>query len=294
MIGLLGVVAIALVIIVVVRLFTRKKRPNALNMRDIGTIMDRSISAYRRHFVPALLFSTICVFLGTGSGGSGTLLANLNTWLTLFDDGTTSDFVQFATSFIVLFSALGIGSTLLAYGVALGLRAEQMGQPVSFMTLLPRQRIGAVIGLTALMIVPSLLGGLLGVIGALIALIWVAAPVVMVFEQLSPWGSMKRSVSLIRANYSGVLNTLVPLWLIGWLLFGTPLFAGVWLLQSLGIINESLVPQLLLASWLLGQIFVAPLVAFGATCSYLYIQEKSAAILPPELAPYQEPISTVI
>jgi hypothetical protein len=68
--SILILIALVLVGLMVVRLARRKKRPGELGLRDAGTIIDLSISAYRRHLLPALLLSALCFPLGSTYHGS--------------------------------------------------------------------------------------------------------------------------------------------------------------------------------------------------------------------------------
>jgi hypothetical protein len=276
MLMFLGLIGIVLLIIIIFRLIRGKNQAQALKLSDLGTIMDRSISAYRRHVLATLILSTVCVILGTNSVYSGSIFGLLTAGLRSTVSQTSLDTMLSWSSIMVLIGALGIGKTLLAYGAALAMYTERTDQPVTIGSLVPRQRIGAVVALVALMIIPSLLAAFLGWIGGLVALLWALAPVVMAFEGLRPWAAMKRSVALVRKNYSGLLNTLVPLWLIGWIVVGTPLLALLWVMQWLGLVQPSLMTLLLLGCWLIGQICVAPITAYGAACFYLYLQERDA------------------
>jgi hypothetical protein len=270
------VIGLALVVIVIIRLIRRKKRPATFRLRDVGSMIDRSISAYRRHLLPALILSAICLPLGSSSTYSVSLLSGMLPFVILPDSTTP---MMFLIAGLSLINALGIGKTLLACGVAAGMRAAREGQPVTLGAFFPRRRLGAVLGLVLLMIIPSILSAMLGFIGGLIALFWAVAPAVMLHEDLGPWAATKRSTTIVRANYSALLNTVVPLWVIGWLIVGTPLFVGLWLLGFLGLASGAMASTLLLCGWVIAQVCVAPITAFGSICFYLYVQEHTPAPL---------------
>jgi hypothetical protein len=131
--------------------------------------------------------------------------------------------------------------------------------------------------MAALMIVPSLLLSFLGIIGGAMWLLWAIAPVVMFYEGLNPWKAMGRSFSIVRKQWSALLNTLVPLWVIGWLLIGVPTYGSVLLAHSVLALGDGISSQIALLIWLLGSVFVAPLVAMGMLHYYRYVREHAAA-----------------
>jgi hypothetical protein len=285
---MIAAIFLVLLLLLIVRLVRRKKRPASFQLRDVGSMIDRSISAYRRHLIPALMLSAICLPLGSSSAYSIFLLSGTFAFIPSMPSSEPIDPILFLIGALTLLGAFGIGKILLVCGIAAGMRAERHGQPITFGALVPQQRPGAVLALILLMIIPSILSSVLGLIGGLICLFWALAPVAMLHEDLGPWAAIKRSWSIVRAHYSALLNTLVPLWLIGWLIVGTPLFVSLWLLGFLGV-GSVATSTLLLCGWLIGQICVAPITAFGAVCCYLYVQEHAT---PPasavEMAPAWE------
>jgi len=70
-------------------------------------------------------------------------------------------------------------------------------------------------------------------------------------------------------------DALIPLWLIGWLIAGAPLLGGFLLLNLLLDLSLEMIAALTLIGGILGNIFVAPLMALGATQFYLYVRERS-------------------
>jgi hypothetical protein len=287
MFTILILIFLVLLVLVVVRLVRRKKRPGAFALRDVGTMIDRSISTYRRHLLPALILSALCFPLGSSSYSSLSLLSGVYPFILSSTTGASSfEPLLFLIGVLSVLAALGIGQTLLACGVAAGMRAERLGQPVTLGAMIPRQRPMAVFGLALLMIFPAILSTLVGIIGMLFSVLWAVAPVVLLHEDLGPWAAVKRSFAIVRPHYSALLNTLVALWLIGWLVVGTPIFAGLWLLDVLGVGGGDVSTALLVCGWVISQVCVAPATAFGAVCFYLYVQEQSAlSVVSPETAP---------
>jgi hypothetical protein len=264
-------IVVILLFLVVVGLYRSRKPQPKLGLRDITMIIDRSIAAYRRHLVPALGLSALCFFLGSSSGFGATLL--IMPVLQLVMPEVQPGLPSLLTNLWALWNLLGIGGTVLAVGAAAGMAAlGAKGASVPIAAFLPRQRPWALLGLVLLMTIPSIMSSFLGIIGMLLALFWSLAPVVMQFEGLNPWRAVRRSYALVRANYSALLNILVPLWLIGWLIVGLPIFGSIWLLAALGLVYELQLTMLISLGFVLGQIAVAPLSAFGAVCLYQYIQ----------------------
>src|SRR5262245_49029016 len=60
---LILLIPIGLIVLIVV-LLRRRKNPARLNIVEIGTIIDRALRSYRRHFLPLLALSAICAPLG--------------------------------------------------------------------------------------------------------------------------------------------------------------------------------------------------------------------------------------
>jgi hypothetical protein len=136
-----------------------------------------------------------------------------------------------------------------------------------------------------MMIIPSLLTAFLGIIGALIGLFWAVAPVVMVYEEVGPVVATQRSFDLVRRNYSALLNTLVPLWVIGWVVVGSLVVGSIFLLDRVAGLSPTLIEAVNYAGWTAGSVVVAPLVACGSLSFYLYVREFEAVRqeLPGEL-----------
>jgi len=269
-------VVVALIVLIFVVRRNRTPNPNRLRMADVGTIIDRSVRSYRMHLVPLLIISALLVPLGNISDyASGVHLvfasyASYELPLTLSWDYTVMVIA-------VVIGALGIGKTLLACAVVSAVQQSEDGTPMRLSDALPQGRWGAVVGLAALMIIPSLLLTYLGIIGGLVWIFFAAAPVVMFYEELGPWSAFKRSYKLVKAHYSALLNTLVPLWLIGWLLAGGTLYSVLMLLRVLELIPFTLIGPLGLLIWLAGGVFVAPLITLGVLQFYFMARERELA-----------------
>jgi hypothetical protein len=268
-----GVLVLIILILVIVVRRRRGKDPNRLRLADVGTIIDRSVRSYRLHLVPMLIVSALLVPLGNFSNYAGNQVVVMAD-LILMAAGNYNSPLTALLGLITLLGTLGLGKTLLSCGVVRMLQHSQEGTPMRLSAALPHGRWGAVAGLAALMIIPSALLMYLGLIGGLVWLFFALAPVVMFYEELGPVSACKRSYRLIRKNYSPLLNTLVPLWLIGWLLVGTLLYGGLFALGLLVDIPPTLSAGLMVLFWLVGSIFVAPLVTLGAVQYYHYVRER--------------------
>jgi hypothetical protein len=268
---------VGIIVVLAVRIVRRRKQAKGYTLHDVGTLIDRSLSAYRKHLVPILIASAVCLPLGSVSGFSQTFLLGFAAVI------MPAAPPALLLNLLGLLGMFGVGKTLLALGVAQAMLSSSTGRAVTVSDLAPR-RPGAVIGLIALLVVPSLATAFLGIIGALIALLWALAPAALVFEELGPWAALKRSARIVRAHYSGLLNTLVPLWLIGWLVVGTLLFGSLFVLRLLVPLPPTLSAQLLLGGWMVGNIFVAPLTAFGTLSFYLSARDRLPVLELADLA----------
>jgi hypothetical protein len=265
-------------IALIVMLFLRRKNPARLAWSEVGTIIDRSIKAYRRHFVPLLALSAICAPLGavTSTSLSSSIVNVFAPSSMLVGDDGLRFAVRVVSMVVLVMGSLGLGKTLLACGVAQALRDEAEGLPVSLGRMLSQQRWRATIGLMLRMIVPSLLNAFLSLLGLLLTLSWRVVPTALVFEQLSARDAVKQGRALVKPVRWQLADVLVPLWLIGWLIVGAPLFGGLWLIM---IFFSSLSAGALEALTFLGSIagsaFVAPLMALGASQFYLFVRDRS-------------------
>jgi hypothetical protein len=125
------------------------------------------------------------------------------------------------------------------------------------------------------MIAPSLINMFLGYIGALLTLSWRVVPTALVFEQLGARDAVKQGRELVKPCRIQLADVLIPLWLIGWLIAGAPLLGGFWLVNLLAEPSLETTIALTLLGSILGNVFVAPLMALGATQFYLYMRERS-------------------
>lgn len=263
----------ALLIVLIVRRARQKRRPG-VSLRELGSLLDQSLTLYRRHLAPLLLLSLLCLPFGTSSRASLGLLTGVLLLAPARLGGNGSDLVVTALLIFGVLSVIGLGRVLLLAGITLALQHADPAAPRTLLQFWPQQRRGALLGVAALLVVPSLASSLLGIIGTLVALLWALAPVVCIAEGLGPWASLKRSVQLARRFYSALLNTTVLLWLIGWLVVGTLAWGAAWLLGLLVGSSAGATAGVLLAGWLLGEVVIAPLVAVGTFCCYGFVRAR--------------------
>jgi hypothetical protein len=273
--GLFTIVPVLLVLLIVV--IVRRRQTTRLKWAEIGTIIDRSLRSYRRNLVPMLALATICAPIGVFAYGSifslfldGSLFGprfGPESWLDMA--------VRIGTIFLLVMGSLGLGKTLLACGVAQAIYDDANGQLVSLGRMLSQQRWGATLGLMLRMIVPSLINALLGYIGALLTLSWRVVPAALVFERLSARDAIRQGRELVKPCRVQLADALIPLWLIGWLIAGAPLLGAFLLLNRLFDASLEMIAALTLIGGVIGNIFVAPLMALGATQFYLYVREHS-------------------
>lgn len=273
--GLFGIVPVLIVLLIVV--IARRRQTTRLTWNEIGTIIDRSLRAYRRNLVPLLALAAVCAPIGVFIYGS---IFSLFLDNGIFTTGPVPETglqvaVRVGTIFMFVMGSLGLGKTLLACGVAQAMYDDAAGQPVSLGRMLSQQRWAATLGLMLRMIVPSLINAFLGYIGALLTLSWRVVPAALVFERLEARDAAKQGRELVKPCRIQLADVLIPLWLIGWLLAGAPMLGGFLLLNLLTEISLEMTVALTLLGSILGNVFVAPLMALGATQFYLYVRERS-------------------
>jgi hypothetical protein len=265
-------------ITLIVILFLRRRNPTRLTWSEVGTIVDRSLRAYRRHFVSLLALSACCAPLGgvTYTSASSFLTAFTNASRALAND---DDWLQVAVRvisiFVLVMGSLGLGKTLLACGVAQALHDESLGLPVSLGRMLGQQRWRATIELMLRMIVPSLINAFFSVIGLLLTLSWRVAPAAMIFEQLGARDAVKHGRALVKPARGQLADVLVPLWLIGSLIVGVPMLGGLWLAEIFITLSPNALEALTLLGSIASSAFVAPLLALGAAQFYLFMRDRS-------------------
>jgi hypothetical protein len=303
-----------LLIVSLARSFRQRKNPELLSSAEIGMLIDRALRAYRSRFVPLLALAALLAPLGVASP----LLAPLALQLTwpmrdTFFSGEPPTIWVLAGRAAVALTALGLGRSLLMYGAACALaeaaerlslkticsallrdwkRALILAIPLSAPSLLvtlvvllvtvalagPSASISTGFFLLALMIVGM---PLMIIIGLAADVRWALAPAAMRFESLRPVAAIRRSAEIVRAQRSGVFNLTLGLWLIGWLMVSVPV-AGALLIWRLAAAPASpLIGQLAAPLWMIGSVFVAPLMAFAPLEAYLYMRDRA---LSPGLA----------
>jgi hypothetical protein len=273
-IGGLVIVVIFLAPLLVMQLFRSKSGRPRTSLSDLGSVLDHSITTYRRHLVPILVLSTLTLLFGTSSGIGLQIMIGFLGWIAPSNQAVFR-FITWPQSFFGLLGLFGIGQTVLACGVARF--AYSPGTTL-------RSRWRAILGLALLLALPALLSRFFGLIGSLISLLWATAPVVLMLEGLGPWASFKHSVRFARNNYSLLLNTIVLLTLIGWMIISTMMVATSLVLSIFFDAHPDLVVMILVGEWMCGEVFVSPLIAFGTVSCYTYIQKRQPLAQEPALA----------
>lgn len=269
---------IPIIIFLIFRL-TRRRRNNVntIKLADTGVIMDRSLRTFQQHFVPLIALSALLLPLGLSSGGAWLWIGR---YLGLGSPGLSDSDSTWFTAIVTAvgwLSIFGLGKTVLACVVAQAMQLREAGAQVSVGHVLRQLPWRSSLVLAVLMAIPYALASIFGILGTLYALNWAAAPFVMVFEGTSPYQSIKRSYKVVRPYYSGLLNTIVPLWLIGWIITGTPLLVLVMLLPQMFAITPEVMETLNTLTTIGGTVLVAPLMAVGTYQFYAYVRERDAA-----------------
>src|SRR5262245_43653100 len=263
----------------IVVLVLRRRNPARLSWGEVGTIIDRSLRAYRRHFVPLLALAAVCAPIGavtSTSIASSIVSIFAPSSMLLFGGDWLQIAVRVVSTAVLVMGSLGLGKTLLACGVAQALRDESEGLPVSLGRMLGQQRWRATIGLMLRMIVPSLISAFFSFIGLLATLPWRVAPAALVFEQLGARDAVKHGRALVKPVRWQLADVLVPLWLIGWLIAGAPMFGGLWLIMIFfSSLSAGALEALTFVASIAGSVFVAPLMVMGATQFYLFVRDRS-------------------
>jgi hypothetical protein len=294
---------VGLLLAVIVRAFWRARDPNQLTQRDIGVVVDRALRAYRRRFVPLLALAALLAPLGVASPLVAPLALQL-IWpmqqVFAADISLTPWLVVARMGWCI--SALSLGRSLLMYSAACAVvessgdqsprslwaalrqdwrRALQVVSLMSLPSLLITLVVAIVsetlvdisgrsVGLAVLSIVlgvPALLG-----MAIIILVRWSLVPAIMRCEALGPLAAIKRSGRLVRSQGSGGSNTTMALFAIGWLIVSTPAAGALLLLRLAVALTPETTTGLVILVWTIGSVFVAPLLALGATEFYLYVR----------------------
>jgi hypothetical protein len=294
---------VGLLLAVIVRAFWRARDPKRLAQREIGVVVDRALRAYRRQFVPLLALAALLAPLGVASP----LVAPLALQLIWPMQQVFAADMPLTPWIIVArmgwcFSALSLGRSLLMYGAACAIvessgdqspraiwaalrrdwrRALQIVSLMSLPSLLITLVVaivsetlvdisGQAVGLAVLSIV---LGVPVFLMVAIIILVrWSLAPAIMRCEALGPLAAIKRSGRLVRSQGSGSSNATMALLTIGWLIVSTPAAGALLLLRLAVALTPEMTTGFVILVWMIGSIFVAPLLALGATEFYLYVR----------------------
>ncbi|HEU4327920.1 MAG TPA: hypothetical protein VFS21_32590 [Roseiflexaceae bacterium] len=291
---LLGPLALV-ALLAAVQMFRLRRNPLLLRLGELGTVMDRALRAYREDLTTLLLLGVLFAPLGV-LPSDGQVISSFLLGLLLapsFGTGRPTDLLWL----LPLVSTAGIGKVLFACCVARVAQLRAAGAPVSVRAALRHGRWRAAIGLAALLAIPSLVISFFGVFGALAGLLLALAPPLLLYEGIGPFQAVRRSLDLVWRNYSALLNTLVPLLVIGWLMVSVPLALVTLVLQLLGGLDADRQTLLVAAVYLAGSAFIAPLLAQGKVQLYLYVRGRYTApgeIMPPrraDLAPLEQEVA---
>jgi hypothetical protein len=85
----------------------------------------------------------------------------------------------------------------------------------------------------------------------------------------------------VRTQRSDPSNVIVTLWLIGWLIVSVPITIMLMLLQLVALPTSTMTGQIVVLVWILGSIFVAPLLALGMAQFYLYVHDRLSMVSEP-------------
>jgi hypothetical protein len=307
-INLFCLIILALLIFSLARSFRQRKNPEVLSSAEVGVVIDRALQAYRRRLVPLLALAALLTPLGVASP----LLAPLALQLiwpmrdSFFSSEPPTAWLLAGRAAAIL-SALGLGRSLLMYGAACALaepaqdqslrtiaaavlrdwrRALLLAIPLSapsmFTTLvvvlvtlaLLRPSVGtsANFSLIALMIVGL---PLMIILGLTTDVRWALAPAAMRYESLKPIAAIRRSAQIVRAQRSGMSNVTLGLWLIGWLMVSVPVAGGLLAWRLIPPPVPDLSGQSAILIWMLGSVFVAPLLALGPVELYLCVRDRA-------------------
>lgn len=266
------ILVVALIIGILGMLARRTAKGNVMALDEIGVIVDRALRSYRQH-VPALL---VCSFIALPLGTTllhGYVESSMTSLLAplVFDPAA---FWQASPLYqvVVVVGMLGFGKTILGCLVASAVKLGAEGHLVGALELLRRQRWRSVLGLAALVALPSLVSAVVPIIGPLIGVIWALAPAVLVYEQLGPVAALRRGVQIgYSREFSALVGVTFILWLIGWLIAGVPIATGALLIRGLIAPDPQLARTLALLALLAGSVFVAPLLALGSLHFYIYL-----------------------
>lgn len=271
----LTALTIGIMVALVARLGRRRTPSKALRLGEVGLIIDRSLRRFQRLLVPLLALSLLALPLGIGGGVSSVILTQL------LGLRLSLGVPRGAPNALLGLGVLGVGKTLLGCGVGWALQLHGRGDAVTLGTVLRAVHWRRAASLAVLVALPSALAAALGLLGPLVALFWQMAPCALVAEELRPLAALRRSIKLVREHSSALFQTLAALWVIGWLLAGTPLLAGRVLLAATGALAPQALDRVSSALFALGTVAVAPLLAVGAFECFAYVAARDADAEPP-------------
>lgn len=271
-------VPITIIIVLIVRLARPRRVPNAITLGDVGLIMDGALRAFVRDGLPLVALSAVLVPLGLSTGNSLLVALPFLGVDRVARMGGGSNIGWTVVTWLGWLSVFGLGHTILGCGVAQAMRLRRDGRQVSLGRILATMQWRSAVGLALVLAVPSAIASVLGIIGSLLALTWSVAPFVLVDEGLRPYQAIKRSSQIVRPKFSGLLNTLVPLWIIGWLMVGTPLFMLIFALSQVLSISFATIELFTVLTTVVGNVVVPPLIALGVFQYYQYVLATNVAV----------------
>lgn len=264
--------AIGLVVLFILGGMSRDIQRSRCTFADIGTITDQSLHLYKRHLVPFTLLAAITAVLGNVP----LFHSHVHLLLTLVapSPGLPNIITQSPVSnnIVSLITGLGIGQTVLSCSVTRAIQLSITQKNVNLIHVFSHLPWRAVIGLAAILAIPSLLCTFFPLVGPLITLLWSFAPIILILESSTPIAAIRRSFQLVyNREYTSLVVMYGLLLTVGGLLVVVP-FASVALLVRIVVVPT---PQL--DAWLLvlgigvGSMLVTPLLVLGTQQFYAYI-----------------------
>lgn len=271
---LVFLIFIALIIGLTWHIYRRREKDKNLKAAEVGTIIDRALWSYRQHMLLLLILSAVCLPLGNLYGYQFLYLSSNPVLDSPRLPGVSADLASILFMIFGICGVTGIGKTLLLCGIAQAFLHHPEGEPIRLRDAFPRQRLWTMAGIVVLMIIPSLINGFFSILGGLVSLYWSLVPVVILSESQGPLKAFKRSYQIVQQEFSGLLNTVVILWFIGWIIVFALVYGTLFIVQLLVELPPSFVTGWLFAGWVGGSVFTAPLTALGTFQFYQCARER--------------------
>ncbi len=209
---------------------------------------------------------------------------------------------------IIVLGVFNVGNTLLNWGIIQALQCRSSaGHSIRLEDALPRQRWGTIVRLSLMMSLPSFFATLpilaitsmtsdILLSGPLRFIIAIGMPVgymltmqsawfrvlgapVMFFDTAQPLTALRHSSSMFIFHGKGFYLyplTLGSLWATGWLMIGGLFALSLLPLWLVGGFSSVTLGSLVALVWVLGNVFVAPLLAIGSLHHYNAVRERFA------------------